>query len=78
MVEFLQVQGRKGATATEIRHAIWEALGDDVPNSSIYSVLYGRLPEAKGNYKPLFERFLQDEIVRYRLIVQKQPKRHKR
>lgn len=68
---FLKTQGTKGATAREIAESVWETLGPNVPLSSIYSVLYGRLEGAKGHYYPLFERIEKDGKNKYRLIKTK-------
>lgn len=68
IVKFLREQGVRGATAGEIRNAVWEELGDEVPVSSIYSVLYARIPGAKGDFKPYFERFSTGEQNKYRLL----------
>lgn len=68
VVNFLSAKGAGGATAGEVCDEVWSVLGDGVPSSSIYSVLYGRLPGAKGKYRALFERVFSGDQNRYRLL----------
>jgi len=68
IIDFLQERGSAGATAGEICQKVWEILGEDVPNSSIYSMIFSRIPGAKGNYTPLYERFEAKGQNRYRLL----------
>lgn len=69
IVTYLSGRGRNGATSRQIADHVWSVLGDRVPLSSIYSVLYGRLPGAKGAYNALFERLESEGNSKYRLIA---------
>lgn len=63
----LKGTGTDGATLAEIYAAVHAAIGD-YKDTSVRSVLYKRLPGAKSNYRPMFERFSKNGETRYRLL----------
>ena len=65
---FLSKKGQRGATLAEIYAEVRCQLGADVPDSSVRSVLYKRLPGAKGKYRSRFTRLSTPGGNRYRLL----------
>lgn len=68
IVAVLKKKGRQGATAPEIFEAVRKELDPAVPKSSVYSVLYARIPGAKSKFLPRFERFQYRDENKYRLL----------
>lgn len=68
MVDFLRSRGRAGASPQEIYEAVQKRLREEVPVSSVYSVLYARIKGANSDYRPVFERFQVGKQNRYRLL----------
>lgn len=63
----LSEKGRTGATVQEIYAAIRADRCGPALDSSIRAILYKRLTTAKTPYRPMYERYMDGDSVRYRM-----------